>query len=310
MKHGRTEPNSEKKLPQKKMKQQRLCPSVYPPRAPVGDPMDWADASYAPHFFEAGVLGLKPSWAGERDPPLRTLRQTLTFGSDGSDGALVPLSASDRMFDSKKGRFLNPRGKTGLEGRGLLGMLGPNHAADVIVTRRHGGVNQVLLVVKHSGDRSALAFPAGMVDPGEDVPTALKRELTEEAVAPGIAVDELFEKCRRKVVYRGIVDDFRNTDHAWMETTAVWFHASRDIGKRLETRVHDTEEIRSVSWYDIEDVKEMYASHYDWLVEVRCELRKSLPFVSHAVACGLLAPFVSHIASDEGGRGQKRPLEE
>lgn len=29
----------------------------------------------------------------------------------------------------------NPRGRTGLSGRGLLGRWGPNHAADPIVTR-------------------------------------------------------------------------------------------------------------------------------------------------------------------------------
>jgi len=33
------------------------------------------------------------------------------------------------------GRPLNPRGRTGLRGRGLFGQWGPNHAADPIVTR-------------------------------------------------------------------------------------------------------------------------------------------------------------------------------
>lgn len=34
-----------------------------------------------------------------------------------------------------EGRPLNPRGRTGLRGRGVLGRWGPNHAADPIVTR-------------------------------------------------------------------------------------------------------------------------------------------------------------------------------
>lgn len=34
-----------------------------------------------------------------------------------------------------EGRPLNPLGRTGLKGRGLLGRWGPNHAADPIVTR-------------------------------------------------------------------------------------------------------------------------------------------------------------------------------
>lgn len=33
------------------------------------------------------------------------------------------------------GRPLNPQGRTGLKGRGILGKWGPNHAADPIVTR-------------------------------------------------------------------------------------------------------------------------------------------------------------------------------
>ena len=40
----------------------------------------------------------------------------------------------DYQLDSN-GRPLNPRGRTGLVGRGLLGRWGPNHAADPIVTR-------------------------------------------------------------------------------------------------------------------------------------------------------------------------------
>lgn len=33
------------------------------------------------------------------------------------------------------GRPLNPQGRTGLNGRGILGKWGPNHAADPIVSR-------------------------------------------------------------------------------------------------------------------------------------------------------------------------------
>ena len=39
------------------------------------------------------------------------------------------------MFLSLTFCFRNPRGRTGLAGRGCLGRWGPNHAADPIVTR-------------------------------------------------------------------------------------------------------------------------------------------------------------------------------
>lgn len=38
-------------------------------------------------------------------------------------------------YDVVEGKPLNPRGRTGLSGRGRLGRWGPNHAGDAIVTR-------------------------------------------------------------------------------------------------------------------------------------------------------------------------------
>jgi hypothetical protein len=38
-------------------------------------------------------------------------------------------------YEVEHGRPLNPVGRTGLAGRGILGKWGPNHAADPIVTR-------------------------------------------------------------------------------------------------------------------------------------------------------------------------------
>ena len=42
-----------------------------------------------------------------------------------------------------------------------------------------------------------------MVEPGEDVPEVLEREMKKEAVVESQAVDRLFKECRRGVVYRG-----------------------------------------------------------------------------------------------------------
>ena len=74
---------------------------------------------------------------------------------------------------------LNPRGRTGLRGRGLLGKWGPNHAADPIVTRYQGAQLQMVAIKrKDTGD---WAIPGGMVDDGEMVSDTLRREFTEEA---------------------------------------------------------------------------------------------------------------------------------
>ena len=42
-----------------------------------------------------------------------------------------------------------------------------------------------------------------------------------------------------EVVYRGYVDDPRNTDHSWMETTAFHFHCSPALGARLPLHAGD-----------------------------------------------------------------------
>ena len=76
---------------------------------------------------------------------------------------------------------LNPRGRTGVGGRGVLGKWGPNHAADPVVTRWKLADNGHRLVAEESGkpvlefvciqrrDTGVWAIPGGMVDPGERV---------------------------------------------------------------------------------------------------------------------------------------------
>merc|ERR1719424_272131 len=85
-------------------------------------------------------------------------------------------------FDSV-GFPLNPRGRTGLRGRGLLGKWGPNHAADPIVTRFHPESGQLQVVAIQRKDTLQWAIPGGMVDAGEAVSVTVKREFTEEAGA-------------------------------------------------------------------------------------------------------------------------------
>ena len=92
-------------------------------------------------------------------------------------------------FDERTGAPRNPRGRTGLAGRGLLGKWGPNHAADPIVTRwgpdkdEHGERPLQMVAIKRQ-DTGDWAIPGGMVDDGEHLSDTLKREFAEEAGAP------------------------------------------------------------------------------------------------------------------------------
>lgn len=306
------------------MKQATITPPSYPVRAAIGaNPYDWDDPEYNPVAFTAKHIldNPKPVWADFEQLNFEKMLERKTINRKGE---IVMLAKSTKQYDFEALRFLNPRGKTGITGRGLLGRWGPNWAADVIITKEADGNLWVLLCEKQMGDGdSALCFPAGMVDEGERVPDTLRRELCEEALADNSAVDDLFDKCCIGCVYAGWVDDWRNTDHAWMVTQAYHFHAPTHVASKLTLGVADTEEIKKSAWYDVTTIDKMYASHKDWLDKVHNDYKQKeaafRPFVSNDLPHDVKYPFVSHDASlaprapppspanEEATPGKKRP---
>jgi ADP-ribose pyrophosphatase len=262
------------------------APTCYPPRVklepgaswdklPDGyDPVDYTDPLV---LANAEDLESGNKWADVERPALSVLGKRKSFAA--GDSSSLDIVAS---IDEATKRFRNPGGPVGLSGRGLLGRYGPNHAADPIVTRFHDGRLQVVLVRRRDSDE--LAFPGGMVDPGSTVSRTLKGEFTEEAAKPGGAVDRLFAEGERGVVYRGLVDDRRTTDHAWIATTAVHFHAPPDVANELELSVTDVNEVSGVGWYDVDSVTTLYASHKEWLDMVKSKF-------SPTAATGPAYPF-------------------
>lgn len=315
------------------LKQTILAPDSYPNRVGIGDnAYDWDDPEYNPTAFtEKFIIDNPPKWA---DVQHVTFLEMLERKTINRKGEIVNLSTS-KHYDFRACRFLNPRGKTGIQGRGMLGLWGPNWAADVIITKEVGEKLWVLLCEKQVGDGdSVLCFPAGMVEPGDRVPETLRRELCEEAVDDNSAVDELFDKCCIGCVYAGWVDDWRNTDNAWMVTQAYHFHATVEVASKLTLGVKDVGEIKKSAWYDVTTIDKMYASHKDWLDKVHGDYRSSKeenggallpndpphgPFVSNDLPHGVKYPFVSHDASlapkppppspagEETPIGKKRP---
>ena len=240
----------------------KLEPGASWDKLPVGyDPAEYTDPSV---LANAEDLDTGKRWADVERPSLSVLGKRKSFAA----GDASSLDVVARVDEVTK-RFRNPGGPVGLSGRGLLGRYGPNHAADPIVTRFHKSRLQVVLVRRRDTDE--LAFPGGMVDPGSTVSRTLKGEFTEEAAKPGGAVDRLFAEGERGVVYRGLVDDPRTTDHAWIETTAVHFHAPPDIADELELSVTDVNEVSGVDWYDVDSVTTLYASHKEWLETVKAK---------------------------------------
>ena len=51
----------------------------------------------------------------------------------------------------------------------------------------------------------------------------------------------------------------------------------------LQLSVADTHEIEKVAWYDINNIEEMYASHIDWLNDLKKTTRISYPTTGKVV---------------------------
>ncbi|KAJ1346136.1 putative nudix hydrolase 6 [Parelaphostrongylus tenuis] len=166
----------------------------------------------------------------------------------------------DYALDSSS-RPMNPIGRTGLRGRGVLGRWGPNHAADPLVTRFKNGKLQ-FVAIKRS-DTGEWAIPGGMVDAGEEVSQTLKREFSEETLGGKIRseLDQLWKSGRE--LYRGYVDDPRNTDNAWMETVCVNFHDTAALLDNVELKAGD--DAVDVRWIGVDDKEPLYASHEDFI---------------------------------------------
>ncbi|EFN79849.1 ADP-ribose pyrophosphatase, mitochondrial [Harpegnathos saltator] len=234
---------------------------------------------YKPVAYNADVLRDKP-WA---DPDIQEAAFKPKWNT--VDGNVNRRSFTGDYAINASGYPLNPVGRTGIVGRGLLGRWGPNHAADPIVTRwkrdnagavqldRHTKKPVLQFVAIQRRDSGEWAIPGGMVDPGEAVSATLMREFMEEALN-FLQKDDAEKKTLRDSIahffakgdeiYKGYVDDPRNTDNAWMETVAVNFHDddSSVVGK-LALKAGD--DARNVRWIDTNCQINLYANHGEFI---------------------------------------------
>jgi len=133
-----------------------------------------------------------------------------------------------------------------------------------------------------------------MIDPGELVSTTLRREFSEEALNSkemsedrrramdqaiaalfhdGVTVSALFLSSTGSSayavlqIYKGHVDDPRNTDNAWMETVAVNFHDEQGESVGM-LRLQAGDDAAKVQWCDAHSGLDLYASHKSMLEKV------------------------------------------
>jgi len=171
---------------------------------------DWAVSwpEYAPvdvtpeELLPQALVREVPFWAEGAATP-----DAVTDWAQRQAAALVPF-----QLDAQ-GWPLHPAGRTGRTGRNL-GRWGENQAADPIVIAGTGSDRRILLITR--SDVQEEAIPGGMVDPGELVPKTLGRELYEET-----GVD--LRGHQPVILGRDLVDDWRNSDHAWVASTSALY---------------------------------------------------------------------------------------
>ncbi|KAH0623928.1 hypothetical protein JD844_007134 [Phrynosoma platyrhinos] len=168
---------------------------------------------------------------------------------------------------------LNPMGRTGLRGQGILRFFGPNHALHPVVTRWRRNMDgsiyrkslkkmlEVLVVKFPFSDHWAL--PGGSLEPGEALPQKLKRVLRREFWPQ-------FQKLLNQgtEIYKGYVDDPRNTDNAWIETVAinVHFEDQNDVEmKRMNSFLQGCDLEVTARWQVVDKRVPLYLNHKELL---------------------------------------------
>jgi ADP-ribose pyrophosphatase len=181
-------------------------PESYPPRQRISiDEAPWMlDCDdYDPPYYVSPVV-------------LENDRSKIDNGwADPEDFGLVRdlPRVADAKYSDDGGKPLNPRGRTGLAGRGLLGLWGPNLSVQVLVARENPDTGKPEILLGGTESSLLLEVPKGFVLPDES---------TEEAVERVLSLEAGWDPGRQEVqlVSEGYTYDSRQTDNAWVETQA------------------------------------------------------------------------------------------
>jgi ADP-ribose pyrophosphatase len=132
----------------------------------------------------------------------------------------------DVNFDDN-GRPLNPRGRTGIVGRGALGRWGTNPYLILIITRINQETNEleILLLNDENGNLSLLEKFVKYGKPIKDT-----YRLMLEKILP-----KFTNSIPEKPISSGYLYDMRQTDNAWLFANAYSIHISEEINPEITT---------------------------------------------------------------------------
>ncbi|XP_062614395.1 transient receptor potential cation channel subfamily M member-like 2 isoform X2 [Saccostrea cucullata] len=236
---------------------------------------------YDPVVYEAPEVKSHPYWADTID--LIYMKPADRIGkinfNEYDKKNLCDRKSYWGTYEVRDGLPLNPAGRTGIIGRGLLGRYGPNHCGDPIVTRwKRNDKGEVVMkegkkvlefVAIFRKDNDLWSIPGGMCEPGQKVSQCLKAEFTEEALGTLINDQTMKDKINKDLqymldhgeeIYKGICDDPRNTDNAWLETLVFSYHD--DTGKVLHPfLLRAGETVEAATWLEVSSSLILHSSH-------------------------------------------------
>lgn len=223
--------------------------------------------NYPERFF---VPDNKVSWdiAWDSYNPTYFSSETLEDKSYGESEDMTQISRS--KFSDKFGTVkfntlkqpMNPVGRTGISGRGILGKWGANQAVDTVILTIHPTSGLLCFLSVLRTDNNMWAITGGMVDGGETKKDAAIREVGEEVPQYKDLPPDLFHEI--SIEYG---DDYRNTDNSWIESTIFGvilpskFYTEEFFG-------FDPKEIKAVSWLEVKPGLMLHASNADYVYKV------------------------------------------
>ena len=188
----------------------------------------------------------------EYDPPYYVAPEVLANDRKTSPGAWADPESPDvdgwewnagsSKYKDDEGRPRNPRGRTGIAGRGLLGRWGANEAVAATLVRKHHDSSFIEILLGGREDRLDLSLPKGFVLPEESPEHAVARVLERES---GFRP----EPSDGTQVFDGYTFDPRQTDHAWVENRSYLFLAEAD---RVPGRFESGGEFDEIKWWPLD----------------------------------------------------------
>jgi ADP-ribose pyrophosphatase len=236
-------------------------PMDYPPRLRISiDEAPWGTpcSAYEPPYFVAPTV-----LANDRDANPDGWADPEDFSKVRDEYAKI-----EAKFRDAEGRPLNPRGRTGVAGRGLLARWGPNPAVAAVITGPAGDSENTDILLGSAEGSMDLRLPKGFVLPGESLEQSVERVVaTGTGWRPDLRAAEM--------IVDGYAYDSRQTDHAWVELRA--YHLYLDKGTAAELELDPGGDLDEVGWYPLtaETVNRVPSNQARLIREAVTRLQKS-----------------------------------